>query len=147
MISVIIPAYNVENYIRRCVESILAGSYEDFEIIIIDDGSGDGTLNQCRELAERDARIKVYTQNNRGVGKTRNRGLELASGDYIAFVDADDYVSEDYLSEMNTIIDETGVDWVACAYNYISRRSARKVIKKTVFSEMYAAMDMKQGLW
>lgn len=98
MISVIIPIYNVEPYLSRCINSVLCSGYGDFELILVDDGSTDGCLRICEEYAGRDSRVKVLSQQNKGVSTARNRGLEVCRGEWIVFVDADDCVSPDYLS-------------------------------------------------
>ena len=97
MISVIIPVYNVESYLRRCVDSVLRSSYADFELILVDDGSTDGSPRLCAEYARRDRRVKVLSQENRGVSTARNRGLEISRGEWVVFVDADDCISPDFL--------------------------------------------------
>lgn len=96
-ISIIIPVYNTEPYLRECIESILAQSYEYFEAIFIDDGSLDHSFAIINDYASRDGRIKLYHQNNAGVSAARNLGLKYATGDYIAFIDSDDTISPDYL--------------------------------------------------
>lgn len=98
MISIIIPIYNAENVIERCVDSIVKQDYKDFEIILVNDGSTDNSLNVCNTLSKQDSRIKVFNKSNGGVSSARNLGLDKASGEWIAFVDADDYVSSNYLS-------------------------------------------------
>lgn len=90
MISIILPAFNAENYIEECVESIIMQSYTDWELIIVDDGSTDKTAGICDAFAQRDQRIQVIHSENKGVSASRNIGLKIATGDYIAFVDADD---------------------------------------------------------
>ncbi len=97
-VSIIIPAYNVEKYLSTCLESLIAQTYEDFEAIVIDDGSTDYTPQICEQYIFRDGRIKVVRQENAGVSVARNKGLELAQGEYITFIDADDWVEKDYLS-------------------------------------------------
>lgn len=99
-ISVIIPAYNVERYIRQCVETVLYNSFEDFEIIVVNDGSTDGTYAILKELAIRDERIKVFTTSNEGLSAARNVGIQQARGEYFTFVDGDDYVNEYYLEKL-----------------------------------------------
>ena len=92
MISVIVPIYNVEKYLRACVESILASTYEDFEVLLIDDGSPDGAGLICDEFASRDHRVQVIHKQNAGVSEARNSGLRAAKGDYIMYVDGDDVI-------------------------------------------------------
>lgn len=97
-ISVIVPVYNVEKYLRRCVDSILSQSQQDFELLLIDDGSKDESGDICDEYAAKDLRIKVFHKTNGGVSSARNLGLDNAQGEWVAFVDADDDVEEEYLS-------------------------------------------------
>lgn len=99
-ISVIVPVYNVENYLRRCLDSILAQSFKDFEIILVDDGSKDGSGIICDEYKKLDKRISVLHKENGGVSTARNAGIEIAKGEWICFVDSDDYVKPDYLLKM-----------------------------------------------
>ncbi len=99
MISVIVPVYNVESYLRKCLDSILAQTYQDLEILVIDDGSTDGSGKICDEYAEKDARIKVFHTKNRGLSAARNLGLNEAHGEWISFVDSDDWVEPDFCKE------------------------------------------------
>lgn len=91
-ISIIVPIYNVENYLGRCLDSILAQEYEDFEIIAINDGSTDNSLTILQEYAEKDNRISIIDKINNGVSSARNVGLSQARGEYIGFVDPDDWI-------------------------------------------------------
>lgn len=100
MISIVVPAYNSENVIRPCIESILKSSYKNFELIIINDGSKDNTLKIIKEYAEKDNRIKIIDKKNAGQAEARNDGINIAKGEYIMFIDADDFVEEDYLELM-----------------------------------------------
>ena len=97
-ISVIVPVYNAEKYVACCLEGLLHQKFDDIEIIIIDDGSKDNSLVICNEYAQKDSRICVIIQKNQGVSAARNKGIEKASGEYIAFVDIDDTVTSDYFS-------------------------------------------------
>ena len=99
MISVIVPVYNSENYIRRCVNSILAQSYTNWELYLIDDGSKDNSLNIIKEFEKSDSRIKAIHQENKGAGAARNKGISLVKGEYIVFIDSDDYI-EDYYFDL-----------------------------------------------
>ena len=87
MVSVIVPIYNAEKYLNECISSILSQSYKDFELILIDDGSKDKSLNICNEFAKKDLRIIVVHQENSGVSAARNNGLKNAKGEFVAFVD------------------------------------------------------------
>ena len=104
-ISVIVPVYQVEKYLSRCIESLLAQSYSDYEIILVDDGSRDGSGQICDDYAGREARIRVIHQENQGLGPARNAGVRQASGDYVVFVDSDDYVAEDYLEYLAELVE------------------------------------------
>lgn len=95
LISVIIPVYNIKEYLPRCVASVCSQTYKNLEIILVDDGSTDGTGELCDELAKKDERIHVYHKENGGSSSARNLGIEKAQGEYLGFVDSDDYVSED----------------------------------------------------
>lgn len=97
-ISVIVPVYNVEKYLADCIESILAQTFTDFELLLINDGSTDYSYKICQEFAQKDWRIKVFSQENQGVASARNLGLECAQGEYIAFIDPDDKVGIHYLA-------------------------------------------------
>lgn len=95
-ISIIIPVYNAADTIRQCVESVLSQSYKNFELILVDDGSSDKSLDICKEYALRDNRVKVIHKANGGVSSARNKGLDVAVGEWITFIDADDYIGEKY---------------------------------------------------
>ena len=94
-ITVIVPVYNTKKFLTRCVNSILKQSYENLEVIIIDDGSTDGSAQVCDELSKSDKRVRVIHQKNKGIATTRNIGIENATGYYISFVDSDDYLEKD----------------------------------------------------
>lgn len=93
-LSIIVPVYKVEKYLRKCIDSILEQSFENFELLLIDDGSPDNCPMICDEYAQKDSRIKVIHQENSGVSRARNRGLEMAAGQWIGFVDSDDYIEK-----------------------------------------------------
>ena len=106
LISVIIPVYNVEKYINRCVNSIINQTYTNLEIILVDDGSSDESPTLCDALASSDSRVKVIHKKNEGVSKARNTGIENATGKYIAFIDGDDYIDETYFEILEANIKE-----------------------------------------
>ena len=91
-ISVIIPIYNAEKYLLKCIDSIINQDFTNFEIICIDDGSKDNSLTLLNEYKKRDNRILVFTQNNQGQGVARNKGIQKATGDFLVFIDPDDYI-------------------------------------------------------
>lgn len=101
MISIIVPIYNAESTLKKCIDSILTQSNRDFELILVDDGSKDASPAICDEYTKRDARVKVYHKENGGVSSARNLGLDYANGDWITFIDADDEVSNGYLSDIS----------------------------------------------
>ena len=98
--SVIVPVYNVEKYLDRCINSIISQKYNDFELILVDDGSPDNCPEICDKWAKKDSRIKVIHKENGGLSSARNAGLDIAKGDYILFVDSDDYVESNYFDEI-----------------------------------------------
>ena len=99
MISVIVPVYKVEKYVGKCIESILAQTFRDLELILVDDGTPDNSGAICDEYAQKDSRIKVFHKENGGVSTARNYGIEKATGEWICFVDSDDYITPTYLED------------------------------------------------
>lgn len=116
MISVIVPVYNVEPYLRKCLDSIVNQTYRDLEILVIDDGSTDGSGKICDEYAEYDERIRVFHTVNRGLSAARNLGLDNVTGDWIGFVDSDDWIDPDMYELLLKRALETGADVVECGY-------------------------------
>lgn len=108
--SIIVPVFNVEQYLKECLDSILNQSYKDFELILVNDGSMDKSLEICEKYAELDSRVILINQPNEGVSAARNKGIELAKGKYIWFVDSDDYILEDSLLELYDELEPSGVD-------------------------------------
>lgn len=115
LISVIIPVYNAENYINRCVSSIVNQTYENLEIIIINDGSTDGSGRICDEWKEKDKRIHVYHKKNEGPGIARNIGIEMSKGEYLAFIDSDDWIEDTAYETFINIALKSGAEIVGCA--------------------------------
>lgn len=115
-LSIIVPIYNVEPYLRRCIDSILAQTFTDFELILVDDGSPDNCPAICDEYAEKDPRIVVIHKQNGGLSDARNAGLDIARGDYIGFVDSDDYIHPTMYETLYHTAIETKVDIVQCEY-------------------------------
>lgn len=116
LISVITPVYNVEKYLCRCVDSIINQTYKNLEIILVDDGSTDNSGKICDEYAVKDLRIKVIHKENGGAAASRNCGLDVAKGKYIAFVDSDDYVEERFVESLHTLITDSNADIAQCSY-------------------------------
>ena len=118
-ISVIVPVYNVEAYLERCVESILHQTYTNFELILINDGSTDSSGQICDQLARQYENIKVYHIENAGVSNARNVGIQLATGAWITFVDSDDFVTNDYLATLASAVEGENVGFVIAPLHHI----------------------------
>lgn len=117
LVSIIVPIYNAEKYLNRCIDSILSQTMPDFELLLIDDGSKDESGCICDEYAEEDARVKVFHKPNGGVSSARNLGIDYAKGKYIIFIDSDDYwLSPDCLESLSLMMDEMGCDCVRGEY-------------------------------
>ena len=111
-ISVVVPVYKVEEYLEECVQSILRQSYEDFELILVDDGSPDSCGESCDEYAKKDARVRVIHKDNGGLSDARNFGINVAAGEYISFIDSDDFVTDNYLEYLLTAAEKYDADMV-----------------------------------
>ena len=118
-ISVIVPVYNVETYLERCVESILQQTYAHFELILINDGSTDSSGLICENLASRHENIKVYHLENAGVSNARNTGIKLATGAWITFIDSDDFVTQDYLATLASAVEGANLGFVIAPLHHI----------------------------
>ena len=128
LISVIVPVYNVEQYLRQCVNSILRQTYIRIEVILIDDGSSDGSAKICDEYAQKDTRVRVLHKVNEGVSVARNIGIQISKGEYIGFVDADDYIEPDMYEKLLCAIEKGGEECkISCCGRYlIFDESSRK---------------------
>lgn len=126
LISVIVPIYNAEKYLEQCIKSIVNQTYKNIEIILVDDGSIDESHKICDEYKEKDSRIIVVHKKNGGVSSARNTGLNLAKGDWIAFIDADDWVEKEYLEELICNAKEKNVNISMCGYNRISNNGNKE---------------------
>lgn len=115
-ISCIIPVYNVEKFLDECICSILKQSFSDFELILVDDGSKDKSGEICKKYSTLDSRVKVISQSNRGASAARNNGIKNSTGDYICFVDSDDWVYQDFFEIMYTTAVNSNADIVVCGY-------------------------------
>ena len=157
-ISIIVPVYNTVRYLSRCIDSILGQSFRDFELLLIDDGSKDGSGAICDEYAVNDARLKVFHQENQGVSVARNVGLENASGEWIYFPDSDDVIMPDAFGMMMQMVNER-IDFVMCGYEVydedgectyaIATRKQSVMRKEDALMEMFLSTDYRyQGyLW
>ena len=120
LISIIVPVYNVEKYIVRCIDSIIGQTYKNLQIILVNDGSPDGSPAICDEYARRDSRIEVIHKQNGGLSDARNAGIECAKGEYIAFVDSDDYVHQLYIENMYNCIKHDNSDMCVCDFHFVN---------------------------
>lgn len=116
LISVIIPVYNVEQYLQQCLDSLLRQTYQNFELILVDDGSLDNSWEIMQDYAKKDTRVRLFRKENGGVSSARNFGLEIAKGDYIAFVDSDDFVAEQYLEGLYWALDKENAKLAVCKF-------------------------------
>ncbi|HGC8953169.1 TPA: SP_1767 family glycosyltransferase [Streptococcus agalactiae] len=140
LISVIVPVYNVQDYLHRCLDSLLKQTYENFELILINDGSTDLSAAILEEYGSKDERIRIYHQKNSGPSTARNFGIQVAEGDYITFVDSDDFVYEEYLNRLHSVLVKNGSDISAC--NFTSFDENRQAFlfsttKETFFEKNY----------
>ena len=113
-ISIIVPVYNTEKYLHRCIDSILAQTFTDFELILVDDGSSDNSPKICDEYAEKDKRVRVIHQENGGVSRARNIGIDNSCGTYLMFCDSDDYVDKRFCEVMHKCATEYPDDCIIC---------------------------------
>lgn len=142
VISVIIPVYNVEKYIRQCVDSVLEQSYKDFELILVDDGSPDNSPAICDEYAQKDTRVSVIHQKNLGVSAARNNGIRHAKGEWITFVDSDDWVDTDYLEKFE--LDKDDADLIIQGLEYYDNRNGQYFKQIKVADCILSGTDSKK---
>ena len=120
LVSVIVPVYNVESYVAKCIESIVNQTFKDLDIILVDDGSKDSSGSICDRFAETDKRIRVIHKVNGGVSSARNAGLDIAIGEYIVFVDGDDYINTQMIETLCSVVVENNSDLVMCNYIHVN---------------------------
>ena len=154
LISVIIPVYNVEDYLGRCLDSIIHSSYKKLEIICINDGSSDNSLKILEEYKKIDSRIIVLDQLNKGVSSARNAGLKIAGGEYIAFVDSDDWVHQRYFEYLYKLIKEANVDIALCDHEVVAGKIKDKKLESEnfeysilEFSDFFCGNSIKRVPW
>lgn len=152
-VSVIIPAYNVGEYIEKCVRSVVNQSYNNLEIIVVNDGSKDNTLSIISQLAEENQKIKVIDKKNGGVSAARNDGMQCATGDYLVFVDGDDFLAEDFVEFMLELFVKTGGDFCMstdCFMYKTDKQAPTITIKKITADEATALLlspKVEVGCW
>lgn len=158
LLSIITPVYNVESYLDRCVRSILFQSYSHIELILIDDGSTDGSSAICDEWSKKDERVTVIHKNNGGVSSARNAGLEIVKGDYLTFVDPDDFIDKDtYTSNMSYLLTHQEVDILQYPYcHYINENEILKYHKpnstlimgaESIFKNWWSGSPLEYVIW
>ena len=133
LVSIIIPIYNVAAYIEESLESVINQTYCNLEILLVDDGSTDGSGKMCDEYEKRDSRIRVVHQDNRGLSAARNTGLNMMSGDAVAFLDSDDALMPDYIEKMFATMAKENADLVLC--KYLTYRTTGRMIGESIDKE------------
>ena len=151
LISIIIPVFNVRPYLEKALESVIRQTYSHLEIIVIDDGSTDGSGVICDEFARRDDRIKVVHQENRGLSSARNTGLDIMTGEAVAFLDSDDSYHPDYIKAMAEAMDRENADIVVCKYtvhyaNKMTRPSMKETVRPPIKAGLYKRTEALRAL-
>ena len=155
MVSVIIPAYNVEQYVERCVYSVTKQTYRNLEIILVDDGSTDCTGIICDKLAKEDNRISVIHKTNGGLSDARNAGIDVSRGEYISFVDSDDYIASDMLEHMMNAMCKTDISMVVVGFwkqsgdarEYCGPNTERVVSSEEALKDIYIGHEIYPASW
>lgn len=147
LVSVLLPAYNVQEYLRECLNSILAQTFTDFEVIIVNDGSTDETLSICEEFTQLDSRFRVITQQNVGVAEARNTAVCNAQGSFLAFIDPDDFVRPSYLEFLVNMQKQTNGDVIACGRTiYINEEKQYEDVRPMYANQCLSAADALRAL-
>ncbi|MBQ3235624.1 MAG: glycosyltransferase [Clostridia bacterium] len=133
-VSVVVPVYNAERYLNKCIESLINQTLRDLEIVLVNDGSTDGSLKIVNEYAKKDSRIVVLDKENEGAGVARRKGVEIASAPYVCFLDSDDYVEDNYALTLLTAMEKRGVDLVECAYRVFDGKHTKI---HSLFTDVY----------
>ena len=157
LISVIVPIYNVEKYLARCVDSIVNQTYKNLEIILVDDGSPDLCPQMCDDYAEKESRIKVVHKKNGGLSDARNAGMAVATGEYISFIDSDDYVSDDFFECLLDVMNKENSDIAECSVvkfyednpfdEFIDDLSVKTYDTQDAMSALIAENPFHQHVW
>lgn len=131
--SIIVPVYNVEDYVEKCLESIYNQSYQNYEVIIVDDGSPDNSAKIIKKFIKGKTNFKYYKKENGGLSDARNYGLQYCTGDYLLFIDSDDYISDDLLLELNKEIEKNNLDIIKYNLKFIYKNGNTRIMKKDHF--------------
>lgn len=142
LVSVIIPVYNVERYLARCIESVLVQSYADIEIILVNDGSTDGSLQICETYEKKDRRLRLINKENQGLSSARNAGLAIARGEYVVFIDSDDWIGETHIERLFTAISESTADAVIGAHTKVYSDKQKQVAPVKVAQGLYRGEEI-----
>lgn len=146
MISVIVPVYNVKSYLKKCIESILNQTYSNLEIILVDDGSTDGSNEVCKYFERLDSRIRLIEKENGGLSSARNAGLEVAKGDYISFIDSDDWIEKDFIENLLFLLEKYNADISQCSFVRDNGTRAPKIYKDTT-SKVISGKEALKNLY
>lgn len=146
MISIIVPVYKVEKYIRQCIESIVNQTFKDIEIILVDDGSPDNCPAICDEYADKDSRIKVVHKQNGGLMSARQAGLRAAAGEYVGFVDGDDYIEPDMYEHFADSISKYHPDMLLCEF-YYSHTDKKEVSTQNLSKEYFSKNELEKDIY
>lgn len=144
MISVIVPVYNVEIYLERCIQSLVSQTYLNLEIVLVDDGSTDSSSKICDKWAENDTRIKVIHKENGGLSDARNAGLKVAMGEYISFVDSDDWIAKDFYEVLIRVLNENNADIAECGVYFVNDKE--EILQKRGIKEEVLTLNRIEAL-
>ena len=144
LISIVVPIYNVEKYLEKCINSIIIQTYKNIEIILVNDGSTDSSGKICDIYLKKDKRIKVIHKKNGGLSDARNVGIENAKGKYIAFIDSDDFIDSDFIEILYNLIIEYNADVSCCKCNVIYKKNKKQQVEEkiNIFTNYEAINEM-----
>jgi len=143
-VSVIVPVYNIQDQLPRCVESILSQTYEDLEILLVDDGSSDGSGELCDRYAARDPRVQAVHKENGGLSDARNCGIDRCTGEYIVFIDGDDYVRPDYVARLLESVTASGAGAALCGFDLVDEDGS--IIRTEALTELSGTVSGRDVL-
>lgn len=145
LVSIVLPIYNVEKYLRKCIETVINQTYTNVEIILVNDGSIDNSLEICKEFKEKDKRIKIINKKNGGLSDARNVGLKNAQGKYICFIDSDDFISEKYIEELHNLIVENNAQIAVCSFENVDE-DEKSISKKEIISQVISGKKILEQI-
>lgn len=147
LVTVVIPVYNISEYVAKCLESVVKQDYENLEIIVVDDGSTDESGKICDKFALKDSRVKVFHRKNQGLSEARNFGISKAQGKYVALVDGDDFVKKDFVKVMVNAAEKTGAGVVICGFDETVREEETLSGKKAAIKLLTEQENMEIVAW